>query len=168
LPCPTCRTELHLFEADLKSKVGLPYRSLLFVCPEEESVRIPTNLPETYRAAAVKWADYALAVRDADRIGSIGRKYWVYVIEATPLGDADPDALAELYVGESWHTPEERLRQHKAGIRCAPSIKGRASHLRPDLYREQPILRTRAESLAYEAWLHAQLVALGHPCEGGH
>ena len=43
------------------------------------------------------------------------RIYSIYIIELSRACTREPCALAPLYVGQTAHTPEQRLAQHKAG-----------------------------------------------------
>ena len=168
LSCPTCREDLHLFEVSVASRSRIPHRSLATVCTGERIAWDVKDLPTPHQAVAERWADFSLASRDADALGLDEREYWAYVIEAFPRPGEDTLAKSEIYVGQTSKTPEIRLEEHKTGIRAAPSIKGRASHLREELYKDQPVLRTAAESLTYESWLFSYLEASGHRVVGGH
>lgn len=169
LPCPNCDAPLHLFGADLRSKTGTPYRSMIFVCPQEAAVRLPSQVPDTYREVAKRWRDFVQASRDADDFGLTDRTAWAYVIElSNEAADDEMRDLPAVYVGQTGHTPEERLEQHRAGYKSSPWVRKFGRHLRPDLYLPQPVLRNQAEALAYEAYLFAHLRAYGYPAKGGH
>ena len=71
-----------------------------------------------------------------------------------------------VYVGQTSKTPEERSAQHKAGIKASRWVRDHGIRLRPDLF-EQPCLRSKAESLTYEALLAARLRADGWTVKGG-
>jgi hypothetical protein len=82
-------------------------------------------------------------------------------------GDPGHLQLPWLYVGQSVKPPEERFEQHLAGVRASRWVKKHAVRLRPDLYEDQPILRTQAEALTYERWLFEWLLATGRAVRGG-
>ena len=169
LPCPECSTSLHLFGADLVSKAGAPYRSSIFVCTEEPRALLPNEVPKPYLGAARARRAYLISADDADVRGDLGRSYWAYVIELSdeieqPAGVTKP----WVYVGQSSRTPGERFEQHRSGYKASKWVKNYGVRLLPDLYRDQPVLRTQAEALSYEAWLAAHLEAHGFPVKGGH
>ena len=124
---------------------------------------------QAYRSVAKAWNDFVIASWDADAQGLEQRGYWAYVIELDRADDSNADEPKPwLYVGESARTPEERLAEHLAGIHASRVVQRHGIQLRPELCLDQPVLRTRNESKAYEAWLFAFLSAQGYPCEGGH
>jgi Protein of unknown function (DUF3293) len=169
LPCQNCSAPLHLFGADLVSKAGAPYRSTIFVCPKESIALLPNLVPKAYLVVAKRWRDYRLAARDADALERGDRAYHAYVIELNDEIEKPPEATQPwVYVGQSSATPEERFSQHRRGYKSSKWPRKYGVKLRPDLYEDQPALRTQDEALAYEAWLAAYLQALGYPVKGGH
>ncbi|HSX00958.1 MAG TPA: hypothetical protein VLF67_01835 [Candidatus Saccharimonas sp.] len=97
---------------------------------------------------------------------SARRTFGVYVIEIG--GNAN-----HLYVGQSWYSPEERLRQHLTGyaaFHAAKPFKHKnvTGKLRPDIYTQLPRYRTQAEAEKAEAWTALQLRKAGFRVEGGH
>lgn len=97
------------------------------------------------------------------------RRYFVYVIETARGSDT------VFYVGQSWHTPAQRLAQHRAGKaycqNCKPRkyVKGTRFRLRPDLARfaKGPFLTRKAAELA-ERKLARLLKSKKLNVEGGH
>lgn len=88
--------------------------------------------------------------------------YCVYVLEI----DGDP---YNVYVGQTYLTPEERLEQHQNGIHSARSIRNAVKlQLRPDLYENIPRLKTREAALQAEYEIAKKLKDLGYIVEGGH
>ena len=87
--------------------------------------------------------------------------YGVYVIELN-------DLECSLYVGESFHSPEERLAQHMAGIRASSVVRKHGGRLRPDLYEHLPRVETRDEALELESECADALRAKGWSVHGGH
>jgi hypothetical protein len=76
--------------------------------------------------------------------------YFVYVIE---LGGGDSsEARTCVYVGQSWHLPECRFEQHKAGYKSSYEVRTRGIRLRRDLYEgTNPVIgRTAAENAERE------------------
>jgi len=168
LPCPQCGGALHLFGADLESKAKVPYRSMAFVCVDEAAVSLPNRVPADYRAVAKSGRHVTLAKADADEAGLTERTNWAYVIELNDeVGDREGSERPWVYVGETGLTPEVRFEQHRAGHKASRWVKRYGVRLRPDLYADQPPLRSKAESVAYEAWLFAYLKATGWPVKGG-
>lgn len=168
LPCPACGGSLHLFGADLRSRSGTDYRAMGFVCVDESSVRLPNLVPDEYRTVAKRVRALRLAQRDADELGLSERARWGYVIELhEAVGERLSGSPAWVYVGETALTPEERFAQHLEGYKASRWVRRFGVRLRPDLYLDQPVLRTALESTAYEAWLFAWLVASGYPAKGG-
>jgi len=49
------------------------------------------------------------------------RTYSVYIVELSRACTRKPCALAPVYVGQTAHSPEHRLAQHKAGGKLAAS-----------------------------------------------
>jgi len=142
---------------------------MIFVCPDEAKLRLPNQVPETYRHAAKRWRDFSQASDDADELGRTERTHWTYVIELSDqAGEQLPTGLPWVYVGQTSLTPEERFKQHLAGYKASPWVRKFGARLRPDLFEMQPPLRTQDEAVTYEAWLFAFLHAVGYPAKGGH
>lgn len=168
LACPTCDATLELFGCELRAKDTTRYRAMLFVCPEERSVRLPSDVPARYRSVARARRAYLTARRDADAYAGPERAYSAYCIE---LDDGAGDRTGPrpwIYVGQTARTPEERFAEHQAGIRASRWVRHHGVALRPDLYADQPVLRTHAEALTFERWLYESLRAAGWPVKGGH
>lgn len=88
--------------------------------------------------------------------------YCVYVIEV----DDDPFCV---YVGQTYLTPDERLAQHCAGYKSAPSLRhARKLELRPDIYGQIGRFKTREEALSAETTLANGLTKIGYKVLGGH
>jgi predicted GIY-YIG superfamily endonuclease len=88
-------------------------------------------------------------------------EYSVYVVEldeSKRRGTPNP----AVYVGQTVHSPEQRLAQHLSGEHSSRHVRGHAVQLRPDLYEEHNPLPTRAEAEAKEAWLADQLRSEGY------
>jgi hypothetical protein len=88
-------------------------------------------------------------------------EYSVYVIEldeSKRRGTLNP----AVYVGQTVHSPEERLAKHLGGERSSRHVRGHAVQLRPDLYEELNPLPSRAEAEAKEAWLADLLRSEGY------
>ena len=90
-----------------------------------------------------------------------GYEYSVYVIELDESKRRGTPKPA-LYVGQTAHTPEERLAKHGNHERSSRHVRGHVVGLRPDLYQEYNPLRTRAEAEAKEKWLADQLRSQGY------
>lgn len=88
--------------------------------------------------------------------------YCVYVMEI----DGDPYCV---YVGQTYLTPEERLKQHQDGYKSAPSLRNAVKlELRPDLYADIPRMKTRKEAEEMEYSVAKKLKDYGYIVEGGH
>ena len=84
------------------------------------------------------------------------------------LHGLEPGAV---YVGESWHSPQKRYRQHQDGENAAsvlskPGVSVGA--LRLELLPELPPLRSRSAARAAEQWCVAVLTHKGAVVHGGH
>lgn len=96
------------------------------------------------------------------------RRYYVYVIQSIRKGKR------VLYVGQSAHTPAQRLLQHKQGaIYCdgctgRSYAKGARMKLVPEFYKKIPPLRTRARAEKIERMIARKLRSYGFNVEGGH
>lgn len=90
--------------------------------------------------------------------------YGIYVIELDERANRHFDLPLDLplpvvYVGQSWHSPEHRFRQHMKGVRLASKVVTRYGvRLRPDLYRHLARVETRPEAEDLEA-SHARTLA---------
>lgn len=97
------------------------------------------------------------------------RRYHVYVIESV-----HENGKRVLYVGQSAHTPAQRLRQHKQGkaycVGCTKRsyAKGTKMRLVPEFYKGIPTIRTRQRAEQVERILARKLRSLGFNVEGGH
>ena len=104
----------------------------------------------------------AITAREA-----ISTDYGVYVIELDKganryLNLSFDLPLPVVYVGQSWHPPEHRFRQHMEGGRLASRIVVRNGvRLRPDLYEHLPRVRAKEEAIELEARHARDLAGLG-------
>lgn len=167
LHCTECETPLEAFGCERRARNGSAYRAMVLVCPKEARVLWPDQMPDTYRQAATARRRYLLARADADLKGHLDRAYWCYIVELSDDTGEREGPLPWLYVGQTGLTPEERFAQHKAGHRASRWVRRYGQQLRPDMDPLQPVLRTHAESIAYEAWKAAQLRAAGWSIKGG-
>ena len=95
-------------------------------------------------------------------------RFWVYVIELRDsVGDREGNK-PWVYVGQSACTPEVRFQQHLDGYRASRWARDHGERLRPDLYKDQPILRTRPAAERYERDLAGTLKLKGYSIKGGH
>ena len=101
--------------------------------------------------------------------------YSVYVIELDDTvcrKTACPSLLSgkpHVYVGETKHTPEERLEVHRAGgFTARPVVTKHGMRLRPRLYKNWRPCKTRTASRAAEARLAKRLRKKGYCVRGGH
>lgn len=168
LTCPTCGGSLELFGLEADAKDGTPYRAMVFVCATEHTCRKPHEVPDTYRETAKAWRAYLRAVADADRRDREVPRRWVYCIELDDGVGERPDERPWIYVGKTSKTPEERFAEHRAGVRSSRWVRNHGVALRPDLYLDQPALRTDDEASAYERWKFLSMGAAGWPVKGGH
>lgn len=78
--------------------------------------------------------------------------YGVYVIQLKKgTRDLDHPPLPAVYVGQSWHTPEERFRQHQDGDpRGSRKIAGKCRFLCPELYADIPRVASQTHSIKLE------------------
>jgi predicted GIY-YIG superfamily endonuclease len=88
----------------------------------------------------------------------------VYVVYLrNPMGDGK----AGYYVGMTGLTPEQRLANHKAGIKASRYVKRFGERLVPKLYEHlRPMSYT--DALAMEKQLFDELKAKGYQVFGGH
>jgi hypothetical protein len=88
-------------------------------------------------------------------------EYSVYVIELDE-SKRRGTPMPAVYVGQTAHTPEQRLAKHLSGERSSRHVRGHAVQLRPDLYERYNPLATRVEAEAKEAWLADLLRSEGY------
>jgi len=167
LPCPYCGGELHVFGNTLQSKSGNPYWAMAIVCENEAVARLPAQY-HAQLPALKSWRLFALASRDADELNLTDRSNWVYVIELDDAVGPRQGKGAWVYVGQSSHTPKERFQQHLEGYRSSKWVRDYGLSLRPDLYLQQPSLRTQTEAERYEEFLAERLKLEGCSVKGGH
>jgi hypothetical protein len=165
LECP-CGGVLHLFGRTVTSSDG-PYDAMAVVCASEMAAQVVSGT-DARRSALVTWESYALARDDADQEGRIERERWVYVGELSDDAGPKDTSLPWVYVGETGLTPEERWQQHLDGHKASRWVRHFGLALRPDLFEDQPILRTRSEAVTYEAYLAERLRLEGYAVKGGH
>jgi hypothetical protein len=101
------------------------------------------------------------------------RTYHVYVVELRPelcaaQGCPSRNELAPIYVGESFHTPEDRLQQHLDGHKSSRHVRKYGVRLLPKLCEGIGPFATRAEAVKAEADLAKRLRAEGYCVFGGH
>jgi hypothetical protein len=169
LPCPVCGEQpLEVFGANLTSRSGAPCRATAFLCCTCGDARLPHAVPAEYRAYNDCLRNLATAKRDADQSGLTERSHWVYAIELKDSVGARQGDLPWVYVGETTKTPEKRFDEHCAGVRESGAVYHHGLKLRPDLYKDQPILRSEDEAKAYEKYLWTRLQAEGYSVKGGH
>jgi len=95
-----------------------------------------------------------------------GAAHHVYVVLLEGCSTAEGDD--GLYVGQSYYSPEERFRQHKAGHRASRIVKRCGVRLLPKLYQHLNPL-AQAEALEIEARLANAFKEAGLPnVRGGH
>jgi hypothetical protein len=98
------------------------------------------------------------------------RPFYVYVIESR-----DDCGRAVFYVGQTQHTPEVRLAQHKKGKKYCVSCKSKhyvprnaGMRLRHELFSRYNPLGSRLEAERVEKWLASRLRKQGYRVLGGH
>lgn len=97
------------------------------------------------------------------RLTSPRRAYSVYIVELSRACTREPCALAPLYVGQTAHTPEHRLEQHKAGgMLAAAKAHKYGVKLRLDLMKDIGPFTTRKEAEAAEKAVAEALERRGH------
>lgn len=98
--------------------------------------------------------------------------YKLYVLElpdeAAPGGKRRNAAFPCVYVGQSWHSAEVRLAQHKAGIRASRHVKRHGGKLMPQLYEHLAGFRNKWEAEIAEKHLAKALKKQGYTVRGGH
>ena len=90
--------------------------------------------------------------------------HFVYVVY---LRNPKGDGKAGYYVGMTGLTPEERFRNHKAGIKASRVVRRFGERLVPKLYDHLNPMSYR-EALAMEKQLFDELKVLGYQVFGGH
>jgi len=89
--------------------------------------------------------------------------YTVYIIELSRDCVPTPCALAPLYVGQTAHTPEQRLEQHKAGGKLAARKPYQFGvRLRYDLMKGVGPFSSRRDAEAAEKAVAEALTRRGH------
>jgi predicted GIY-YIG superfamily endonuclease len=88
----------------------------------------------------------------------------VYVVY---LRNPKGDGRAGYYVGMTGLTPEERFRNHKAGIKAARVVRKHGVRLVPRLYAHLNPMSYR-KAIEMEAWLADSLRKRGYQVFGGH
>lgn len=97
------------------------------------------------------------------------RSYFVYVIESL-----DSNGRKVFYVGQTQHTPEKRLAQHRKGKKFCGScrsrhyVPGSSMRLRHELFARYNPLWSREEAERIERWLAERLRRQGYRVLGGH
>lgn len=152
------KAEHHLAKADVVQASSRP----------TQDAPMRTRGPMTRRPGGEEGEQLSLSQRLFGRdLDGKKRRYYVYVIEAKR------GAFKVLYVGHSWHTPQERLRQHKLGKaycqNCKPKryAKGTSFRLVSSLTVKKTFLARKDAELA-ERKLARLLKSKGHIVEGGH
>ena len=89
--------------------------------------------------------------------------YFIYIVELSRDCTKQACALAPLYVGQTAHTPEQRLAQHKAGGKLAANkVHKFGIKLRVDLMKGIGPYATRKEAEAAEKAVAEALQKRGH------
>jgi predicted GIY-YIG superfamily endonuclease len=88
----------------------------------------------------------------------------VYVVY---LKNPKGDGRAGYYVGMTGLTPEQRFKNHKAGIKAARCVRRFGVRLVPKLYAHLNPMSYK-EAVAMENRLAAKLRSLGYQVFGGH
>jgi predicted GIY-YIG superfamily endonuclease len=96
--------------------------------------------------------------------GGNRKHHHVYVVY---LRNPNGDGRAGYYVGMTGLTPEQRLENHKSGIKAAGIVRRFGERLVPKLYEHLNPM-TYADALAMEAQLADELRARGFLVFGGH
>jgi len=104
-----------------------------------------------------------MAKRERPRKPAASRTYSVYIVELSRACTKQACALAPLYVGQTAHTPEQRLAQHKAGGKLAASkVHKFGIRLRVDLMKGIGPFGTRKQAEAAEQAVAEALQKRGH------
>ena len=157
--CDICGASLQWFDWWHSSAAHMR-SSWLLVCPAHGAVpwerRTAPPLIQTRRQLdSALWANQASEAATHD----------CYVFR---LHGLEPDAV---YVGETWHTPQERWAQHRDGIKAAKELSKKGvtiGDLELDLLPELPPLPSRSAARAAEQWCAAVLAHRGLVVYGGH
>jgi len=98
--------------------------------------------------------------------------YYVYaikldqeILKSKKFRKQNPDLnpkLICLYVGQSYHTPEVRFKQHKKGYKSNNFVKKYGMQLCPRKYSKYNPIKTRKEAEEIEKMLTKKLRARGH------
>lgn len=151
-------------------------RSIARPTPTRQSGVPAANYPAApdreYRAAGLGDTapeDLSTAFRSCGSPPDLGKVsgYGVYVIQLRTC--PDKAALGALYVGSSWHTPADRMRQHNEGDKAGSSaLRGQCRRLRPELYVDLPWHWERREAIAMENQRARRLAEAGFlvRCDG--
>ena len=170
-PCPNCGAPLELFGCEQLSKKSVEYRATSFVCVQENQILWPNEVPGIVRNVAKKRRSYLVARSDMDSLKPKSFRI-CYVIELSEetgkKSDLADSTLPWIYVGETSKTAEQRFEAHLAGKSASKWVRKYGVRLLPELFEDQPILRSQVESKSYEAWLAASLEANGYSVKGGH
>ena len=100
--------------------------------------------------------------------------YTVYVINLSDEVGPRKNQERWVYVGQSMYTPEERLKQHLAGIRSSRWVENYGGELNYDLFRDIPLFRDvpqvrfRQDAEMLERRLAKDLQRRGFNVKGGH
>ncbi len=94
--------------------------------------------------------------------------YTVYVINLSDEVGPRESQYRWVYVGQSMHTPKERLKQHLAGIKSSRWVKKYGKELNYDLFRDIPQVRFRQDAEMLERRLAKDLQKRGFNVKGGH
>lgn len=97
-------------------------------------------------------------------MAAAGLHHVVYVVY---LRNPKGDGKAGFYVGMTGLTPEQRLANHKAGIKASNIVKRYGERLMPKLYEHLKPM-SYADALAMEKQLFGELKAKGLQVFGGH
>ena len=92
--------------------------------------------------------------------------YSVYVVELDEAASATGKPC--VYVGQTWHTPEQRFANHKSGYKASRVVRKHGVCLRPDLSHGIGPFASRDEAQEAEGNLAASLRAVGYEVRGGH
>ena len=170
LPCRKCGNNLELFRSIHQLSSG-EWRELLAVfCTTCHKAWLPDQLRASLRQGIEAWGDFLQAQRDANMLKPT--QHSVYTCYVVDLVDENGTRLRKglpwVYVGQTAKTPEERYRQHKAGIKASKWVKNYGVGLNPELMKSHLPLRTQMESLTFERFRATQLTFTGYGVKGGH
>lgn len=93
----------------------------------------------------------------------------VYAIELSPTAfcrasnrATSPTGLPAVYVGQSWHSPEQRYEIHRAGgMHSSKWVRDFGARLRPELYVDVPAVHDLSQAEESEAALAERLRQIG-------